>query len=274
MATVIELGHGVSVSQTALWETNSVLALGTHDAMLVDAGFEPAEIAALAARASSVGGTVHLLVTHADFDHTCGIGLLPDAVVVAGDATAGHIRSGGAGEQLAAAGAEWGLDWPSELRIDRVLAPGDHDVGSFAVSAFPAHGHTDDGLAFLLSEQGVLVTGDYLSPMTYPYVGASVAAAAATCRRLLEAVERHEPRWVVPGHGRPLPAGEARAVAQADLDYLEALGDAAREARERELPPGPALLHVFAVEPPRGTTADFEVYGIRASNARAALADA
>ena len=39
------------------------------------------------------------------------------------------------------------------------------------------------------------------------------------------------------------------------------------------LSPGDALLHIFGVEPPRANTDDFEIYAIRAGNARLMLAE-
>lgn len=272
MARGTDLGGGVWVFQTRLWQTNAVLAISGTDALLVDPGFEPSEIEELAARAREPGGDVHVLVTHGDYDHTCGVGYLNDAIVLAGAETAERIRSGTAGRELAAAGAEWGFDWPPDLRVDRVIAPGEHALGPFRVTAIAADGHTADGLAYVLLDQGVLVPGDYVSDMTYPFVVDDAARAIATYERLLEALEHYAVRWVVPGHGRPLSVTEARAVAEADLEYLQRLSRAADEAQERGLSPGYALLHVFDVAPPRATTPDFEVFGIHAWNARAVIA--
>lgn len=77
----------------------------------------------------------------------------------------------------------------------------------------------------------------------------------------------------MPRHGRPLDALEARRIGAADLAYLDRLTEAAPEASDLSLPPGHALLHVYAVDPPRPNTDDFEVYGLRAANARTALAE-
>jgi glyoxylase-like metal-dependent hydrolase (beta-lactamase superfamily II) len=274
MATQYDLGHGVTVFQTPQWQTNAVLAVAGDEALVVDPGYTPPEISSLAARARQGGGPVHVLVTHADYDHVCGVAAFADAVVVTGAASAERVRSGEAASALADAGAEWGLDWDPRLRVDRELEPGEHELGAFRVAAVAADGHTVDGLAFVLVEQGVLVAGDYLSDMTFPFVGAGVERAIATYDRLLDALERYAPRWVVPGHGRPLDAETARMVGEADRTYLHRLAEAAAEARALGLAAGPALLHVFAVEPPRSTTPDFDVYGIPAANARAVLADA
>lgn len=269
-----DLGEGVWASQTPLWQTNAVLARSGSDVLLCDPCFTPDEIERLVTLAREPVGPIHLLITHGDFDHVCGIGYLPEAVVAAGATTAERIRSGTPADELEAAGAEWGVTWPTGLRVDRIVEPGRFACGDFDVEAIEATGHTADGLAYVLIEQGVLLPGDYLSDMTYPFVGGGLEETIATVRRLLDALERHDVRWVIPGHGRALAAGEARAVGESDLAYLEALARAVREAAADRLSPGLALLHVFAVEPPRETTPDFEIYALRAANARSVLAHA
>jgi hydroxyacylglutathione hydrolase len=267
-----DLGEGVRVSQTSLWQTNAVVVRSGSDALLCDPCYTPEEIERLVTFARETGGPIHLLLTHGDFDHTCGIPFVPEAVVVAGRSTADRVSNGTPEDELAAAGAEWGIAWPSGLRVDRVVEPGAFRCGAFNVEAIEATGHTADGLAYVLVDQGVLLAGDYLSEMTYPFILGGLEDAIATMRRLLDALGRHELRWVVPGHGRVLSPEEAAAVGEADLAYLEALARAVAEARG--LSPGPALLRVFDVEPPRETTPDFEIYGLRAANARSVLADA
>ena len=272
MGELRDLGGGVWVSQTPLWQTNAVVVRSGSDALLCDPCYTPDEIERLVAFARETGGSIHLLLTHGDFDHTCGIPFVPEAVVVAGAYTANRIATGTAEDELVAAGAEWGIAWPRGLRVDRVVEPGIFQCGAFNVEAIEATGHTADGLAYVLIDQGVLLAGDYLSEMTYPFILGGLEDAIATMRRLLDALGRHELRCVVPGHGRVLSPSEAVAVGEADLAYLEALAQAVAEAQG--MSPGPALLRVFDVEPPRTTTPDFEIYGLRAANARSVLADA
>jgi hydroxyacylglutathione hydrolase len=269
-----DLGEGVWQSQTPLWQTNAVLARAGVETLLCDPCFSPGEIERLVAHARETAGPIQLLLTHGDFDHVCGVGYVPEAVVCAGAATAERIRNGTAAEQLRAAGAEWGIEWKTELRVDRVVEPGRLECGAFDVEAIEAQGHTADGLAYVLVDHGVLLPGDYLSDMTYPFIGGGLGATIATVRRLVDALERHDLRYVVPGHGRALTPDEAATVGEADLAYLEALARAVSEADAAGLDSGPALLHVFEVEPPRETTPDFEIYALRSANARSVLANA
>jgi glyoxylase-like metal-dependent hydrolase (beta-lactamase superfamily II) len=273
---VTDLAEGVWQLQSPLWQTNSVLAVADGEALLCDPAFTPAEIDAIGAEAARLGGTpAHLLLTHADFDHTCGIGAFPDVEVIAGTETARKVESGAAAEELRAAGQEWGADWTLDgLRVECVVEPGaELACGPFRVAVVDAPSHGREGVGYVLLEQGVLLPGDHLSAITYPLLAGSLERATQACRRLLEALETHTPRWVVPGHGPALSLAEAQEVGESDLAYLERLAAAARDARSAGLPPGRALLQVYAVEPPRANTDDFELYGIRAGNVRLALAE-
>jgi glyoxylase-like metal-dependent hydrolase (beta-lactamase superfamily II) len=70
---------------------------------------------------------------------------------------------------------------------------------------------------------GVLVCGDYLSPVEIPWIseGGSVTAYLATLDRLHELVTRAQ--TVVPGHGGPVERDRALEILGEDAEYLQAL---------------------------------------------------
>jgi glyoxylase-like metal-dependent hydrolase (beta-lactamase superfamily II) len=271
-----ELGGGVRLFQTPLWQTNCLLAQAGGEVLLCDPSYTQEEIEELAREVASAGGSqVHVLVTHADYDHVCGLGSFPGAAVVAIEGTAARVEDGSAATELAAAAEEWGIPWQLEgVRVDRVVPAGEVQLGAFRVDVVDAPSHGREGAGFVLVDQGVLFPGDHLSPITIPLLAGSLAATISATEALLAALARHELRWVVPGHGRALSPAEAREIGEADLAYLRRLHDAAAEAVEAGLAPGWALLHVFAVEPPRADSDDFAVYGIRPGNAQIALNEA
>jgi glyoxylase-like metal-dependent hydrolase (beta-lactamase superfamily II) len=270
---MIELDAGVWAFQAPLWQTNSLLCVSSGEGLMCDPAMTPAEIETIVERLQSqTSGRSYLLLTHADYDHVCGVPYFVDAEVVAGADTAGKVRDGSAAVGLVGGGAEWGVEWPSELRVDREVSPGEElELGPFRVVVVDAPSHGREGVGYVLHEQGILLPGDNLSAITYPLLGASLARAREASRRLLETLERFEPRHVVPGHGPVLTSDEAMRIGEDDLRYLEELDAAAGEAAAHGLSPGYALVHVFAVEPPRPNTPDFEIYGIRQGNARLAL---
>jgi glyoxylase-like metal-dependent hydrolase (beta-lactamase superfamily II) len=105
--------------------------------------------------------------------------------------------------------------------------PGKLDVGDEVIELHPADGHTADGMALWLGWAGVLVCGDYLSPVELPMLspGGSRSAYLATLRRLEPLVEAAA--HVVPGHGTVLDAERALAILREDVAYLEGLPGAA-----------------------------------------------
>ena len=270
-----DLGQGIWHFRARIWDT-ATLVCATEGAVVVcDPAFAPPEITRIREFAQAVGSeALHVLVTHADPDHICGLGSMPDATVHAGLTTRMRIDSGSAAAGLVAAGEEWGLSWPGGPRVDRVVSASGEATFPVRLRAFETPGHQADGLAYHLVDAQVMLVGDYISTVTYPAIESSLRDAIRTYVSLLEAVASLELRWIVPGHGPPLRPAEAQAVGTADLAYLMRLAATAQEAVDAALAPAAALLHVFGVAPPRATTPDFDIYGLRVANARRALDEA
>jgi glyoxylase-like metal-dependent hydrolase (beta-lactamase superfamily II) len=260
---VISLGDGVWHFRSELWQTGTLLVAADGHRLVVDPALTPAEVGAVRAEATrDPGVSLHVLVTHSPFDHVAGVGLFPDAEVVAGEQTARLIRDGTAGRELVSAGQEWGIDWPSELHVDRSIgADAELEVGGVRVVAIEAPGNADDCLCYVLPDRGILLSADYLCPVTYPCPGG--ADTRATYDRLLAALDRYPVSWVAPGHGPPLPIEEARAVAAADVAYLDTVRRVAEDVVGRDLGPREAQLAVFSVEPPRANLLSLEIYETR-----------
>jgi glyoxylase-like metal-dependent hydrolase (beta-lactamase superfamily II) len=221
--------------ESALWQTTSLLLVADAEAVAVDPGITRAEVDAIAARAHALGARVtHVLATHADWDHVCGIAAFRDAVATMGPATAEIVASGEAAEAVAVRAAEVGVEVAGAPRADGVLEPGvAHRVGPFTVETLALAGHTLDGTAYRVRALDVLVVGDHLSAVEFPFAS-STAAYRATLAALIDLLRRDPPAQVAPGHGPALTAAEALAVAEADLDYLHALREAVAGAADRE----------------------------------------
>ena len=103
--------------------------------------------------------------------------------------------------------------------IQPLPVPGRLSLGpDHELELHPTGGHTPDGTAFLAGWAGVLVCGDYLSPVEIPAIspGGSTTVYLATLERLAPLVERVE--TVVPGHGAPVTRERARKILQEDVD--------------------------------------------------------
>jgi hydroxyacylglutathione hydrolase len=249
--------------ESALWQTSSLLLVADGEAVAIDPGISRQEVERLTARADELGARVtHVLATHADWDHVCGIGAFPEAVAAMGPLTADAVASGGPAELIARRASEHGLEVVGEPRVDRRLAAGlAHRVGPFTVETTALAGHTPDGLGYRVRSLDVLVVGDHLSQVEFPFVS-DTAAYRFTLAGLIDFLRHDPPGLVVPGHGPPLSAIQALEIAEADLSYLRALRDAVGGAlatggdRERAREAG------LEVEPPRPA----ETAGAHAAN--------
>jgi glyoxylase-like metal-dependent hydrolase (beta-lactamase superfamily II) len=254
--------------ESALWETSSLLLAAGGEGVLIDPGVSAAEVDRIAARAGELGVRIaHVLVTHADWDHVCGIAAFPDAAATMSETTAGRLLARAEEATTAERAATSGIEVAGEPRIDRTFAAGAAvQAGPFLVETIPLPGHTPDGTAFRCRDLDLLAVGDHLSVIEFPFA-ASTAAYRSTLAALIDLLRRDPPGRVVPGHGPELTAADALAVAEADLAYLWELHDAIATGATR----AEARSAGLAVEPPRPAADDLAA--ARAANVEVALAE-
>ena len=226
--------------ESVLWQTSSLLLAKDGEAVLVDPCISTQEVGRIVTRAEELGArVVAVLATHADWDHVCGIAAFPDAESVLGEAGAARVESGEPWARIREAAAEYGLEVSGPPRVDRTLEVGRaHRIGPFLVETIPLPGHTDDGVGYRIRELDLLVVGDHLSAVEFPFVS-SAGAYRATLAALIDLLRRDPPARVVAGHGPEHTAAEALAIAGADLDYLWRLHDAVRRGVDPPEPPRP-----------------------------------
>ena len=254
--------------ESALWQTSSLLLFEGTEAVLVDPAVSAHEVAAIHARAAELGvEVIHVLATHADWDHICGIAAFPDAVATMSEATGARLRTLAQKATTAERAAANGVEIAGEPRVDRTFPAGAAlEAGPFLFETLALPGHTGDGTAYRCRELDLLAVGDHLSAVEFPFV-TSTAAYRGTLAALIDLLRHDPPGRVVPGHGPELTAAEALAVAEADLAYLWGLHDAVAPGATREDARDAAL----AVELPR--PAEDDLAPMREVNVEAALAE-
>ena len=164
-----------------------------------------------------------LLATHGDWDHVLGRLVWPDAPLGVAESTLERMAAspGEAQRKLRAWDGEHYIQRPRPLALGHLQGlpvPGRLDVGESELQLHAADGHTVDGMAIAAPWAGVLVCGDYLSPVEDPMVGGDADAYRATLERLRPLAAAAE--WVVPGHGAPMPPAQALEVLDDHLGKL------------------------------------------------------
>jgi hydroxyacylglutathione hydrolase len=221
----------LEIRHSGIWQLSSSVLSQDGAVLVIDPGYFPRELDELVSLAASRGEVRAVAFTHGHWDHVLGWRSFPGAPVLTSAHLAAAIRDGTTEAERNLRDARdfdgrWYVDrgaplaWPPPEQL-RPLAEGDPlRIGSLELTALSLPGHSPDGLGLFVASAGLLFVGDYLSPCEIPFV-ADLAAYRATLRRLLGLLDGTE--RVIPGHGPPLSAAEARAIAAADLRYLDAL---------------------------------------------------
>jgi hydroxyacylglutathione hydrolase len=209
---------------STLYQTTTLELRRAGERLLIDPGISPWEVEeVLAASAMQV---TQVLVTHSDWDHVMGLGMLPDVQVTAGNLAAARIRSGAARAEVEQEAA--GLLLPhralEKLHVDQeVHPPNEVRMGPWLGVCRPAGGHTEDCIVATLPDEHLLVVGDYLSSLEIPAAHHSMSDYRDTLQMLVGVIERERPLYVVVGHGKPHTSDEALRLADEDLEYVEAV---------------------------------------------------
>jgi glyoxylase-like metal-dependent hydrolase (beta-lactamase superfamily II) len=181
-----------------------------------------------------------LLVTHGDWDHLLGRLAFPGVALGCAESTAERLRAapGEAQRELRAFDEHLMIERARPLALGSVQAlsvPGRCGVGQYELELHPAEGHTADGMVVVIPWTGVVVVGDYISPLELPTVsnGGDLDTYLTTLERMRGLVASAE--HIVPGHGPVLSGDRALAVLEEDCGYLRALRQGGLEV---ELPSG------------------------------------
>jgi glyoxylase-like metal-dependent hydrolase (beta-lactamase superfamily II) len=234
---VVALHPGVIVARSARWQTTCTLLHHGEETFIVDSPIFPDELDALPGILGQAGwGLSGLLATHGDWDHLLARLAFPEVALGVAETTAARLRAepGVAQRELRAADEDDYVIRVKPLSLGQVQAlpvPGKLELGGDAeLELIPTEGHTADGMAVWAPFAGVLVLGDYVSPLEIPIISESGSrnAYVATLLRLAPYVEQAE--WVVPGHGPAIDGARALAILREDIKYLESLGGAGEPA--------------------------------------------
>jgi glyoxylase-like metal-dependent hydrolase (beta-lactamase superfamily II) len=216
----------VLVATSRVFQTSCTAIRSGDEGFVVDSPIYPDELEVLPAVLEQAGFTASgLLATHGDWDHLMGRLAFPGAALGVAETTAARLTGapGDAQRKLRAFDEEHYVERPSPLSLGQVQAlpvPGHVEIGGQEIELHPADGHTADGMALWVPWAGVLVCGDYLSPVEIPWLSESGSRDAylATLERLRPLVAQAQ--WVVPGHGAPIEAERASEILDEDVRYL------------------------------------------------------
>ncbi len=198
----------LTVFESELFRTTSTCIVTDAYLLLVDPNWLPSEIKTIQAfaAAQSAGKEKHLLFTHSDYDHIIGYGAFPGFKTIASQRFVDNPKANEQLQQTIAWDDEHYIrrDYPlSYPTIQHAIAGDGQDlrIGPDDYRFYQAPGHNYDGLLTFNRSRGILIVGDYLSNIEFPYVYHSFAAYRATLNTLETIIASGEVQILITGHG-------------------------------------------------------------------------
>lgn len=175
----------------------------------------------------------YIINTHYHADHSWGNCFFPEAIVVA------HSRCYDLLDTRGRAALDAEKKENAQLReVDIVLPSVTFEKGELTLqlgkktlNVFPLPGHSSDAIAVLVEEDRVLFCGDTF--MALPtIVDGDIDEMTASLKKIMKMSLEN----LIPGHGEIVLRGEIEAAIKSNLDYLNKLRKAVREASRRRYP--------------------------------------
>jgi len=198
----------LTIFESELFRTTSTCVVTDEYLLLVDPNWLPSEVKTIQdfAHEQGAGKEKYLLFTHSDYDHIIGYGAFPGFATIASQR---FVDNPDADKQLAQT-----IAWDDEYYIRRNYALSypaiDHPISGegqamrIGKDEYVFHqgpGHNYDGLITFNRSRGVLIVGDYLSNIEFPYVYHSFAAYRTTLETLETIIASSEVHLLITGHG-------------------------------------------------------------------------
>ncbi len=228
-----QLTPDIIVLQSAYRHTTAAVVRTGSGALLIDPGIFPDELNALRCIAEHWGGARHAVLTHSHWECMLGTALFPQIEWIAHQSfltsyvrqevarlAAGHPPTPEVVREIyAARGVEHSpFQVPTPTRVFATELRLKLDACTVQLLHLP--GHSNDAIAVLLVEAGVLFVGDMLSDRDPPLVvDADAYFSSLDCIEIMVAAK--QVHTIVPSHGRILRnPREITALIAADRSYV------------------------------------------------------
>lgn len=231
-----QVTHNLWTTQSKLFQMNSGIFISEGQALLIDPGMFPDEVAAIKSFVEKQGATVQAIVlTHSHWDHVLGPQWFPGVKVIAQALYPETVRSEQADILETVNGwmiknnlqseQPFSIPVPDETFDDTTTL----QLGKLSFQLTHAPGHAPDQLTVYEPDSHTLWAADMLSDIEPPIPGQSIVAY----RKTLEAISPMNIKALVPGHGMPaIDVLEIRDRIEDDMAYLKKLQTTVESAIE------------------------------------------
>jgi len=200
--------QSIKVFQSALYQTNSAV-IETEDLMLVvDPNWLPNEIAEIKnhIKATQDNRPIYLFFTHSDYDHIIGYKAIENVITIASIEFDNNERKDEIIEQIRSFDDQYYIKRCYQIeypKIDYIIFEDGQKLmlGDTTITFYKANGHTEDGLFAVVEPLGIIIAGDYLSDIEFPFILSNSSDYDKTLLKINDILKNHNVELLIPGHG-------------------------------------------------------------------------
>ncbi len=199
---------GLVIFESELFRTTTSLVTGADYLLLIDPNWLPGEVEFISQYVDSIAGNreKYLLFTHSDYDHIIGYGKFKSFQTIASENFVINKEKETILEQIKVFDDQYYIkrNYPVEYPAINTPIKGDGftlQLGAEKYVFYQAVGHNKDGIITYNVSKKILITGDYLSNIEFPYVYESFKEYKETLDKLRQIILAEEVDILITGHG-------------------------------------------------------------------------
>nr|WP_042144531.1 MBL fold metallo-hydrolase [Paucisalibacillus sp. EB02] len=200
--------NNITVFQSSLYMTTSAIIESNEAIIMTDPNWLQGEIEEIRNFIDKhlSNRDLYIIYTHSDFDHIIGSGAFPEAKVIATE----ELKNNPDKEEI----VNRIYDFDQRYYIKRNYVPtypvvdipisttGQKiNLGDLSLTFYKAPGHTNDSLFTIVEPYGILLTGDYLSDVEFPFIFSNYKDYVDTINKSSYIMNNYDIKYLIPGHG-------------------------------------------------------------------------
>lgn len=228
---ILYKNRNITIFQSPLFQTNSSIIETENMVLVVDPTTLPHEIIKIRNYISSIrkDRPVYVFFSHSDWDHILGYNGIEDVIYIGSDKMMIREDKERIIEQIKSFDDQYYLMRDYEVNYPHIDYLVNKDgqqirIGNTTITFYTSPGHTDDGLFAIIEPIGILLSGDYLSDIEFPYIYHSSYEYESTMTKVDSILANHSINLLIPGHGNPTEdCQEILKRKKASLAYIHEL---------------------------------------------------
>ena len=199
---------GLVVFESDLFRTCSSLIKASDHIIIVDPNWLPREVNTIFEQAQKYGENKekYLLFTHSDYDHIIGYNKFKNYKTIGSANFVSNPNKEAILNQIKEFDDEYYITRDYQISypvLDIVIAEDNFEleIGTDKYIFYQSLGHNSDGIITYNKSKGMLIAGDYLSNIEFPYVYDSFENYKNTLAKFTKIIENEDVKILITGHG-------------------------------------------------------------------------